>query len=107
MPTGVVKWYDPDKEIGVITSDGADLELRVQRRAVRHGSELRSGERVHFDIWFDASGRWANNIQRLGPAPAEHDRDGTELLGTDRADIERTRSGRPDLRSVSMPVRRP
>ncbi|MGW2513912.1 cold-shock protein [Streptomyces scopuliridis] len=70
MPTGVVKWYDPEKGIGVIiASDGTHPEVRAERQAVGDSLALRSGERVRFDIWRDATGVWANNIHRVDRVP--------------------------------------
>ncbi|WP_326615475.1 cold shock domain-containing protein (plasmid) [Streptomyces scopuliridis] len=71
MPTGVVKWYDPEGGIGIITPDGPHLAVWAEGRAVRDNRALHSGDRVQFDIWRDASGLWANNIHRIdGVSPA-------------------------------------
>ncbi|MEV7684220.1 cold shock domain-containing protein [Streptomyces sp. NPDC088341] len=70
MPTGVVKWYDPEEAVGVITPDDAGPEVRAQRCAVHGDRELRAGQRVEFDIWLDATGSWANNIRHADGAAA-------------------------------------
>ncbi len=50
MPTGKVKWYDPDKGFGFLTTDeGGDVFVRSA--ALPAGTEtLRSGSRVEFGV---------------------------------------------------------
>lgn len=66
MPTGVVKCFDSDRGVGLI-SQGADLPEVVAELSAVHGPDRRlvQGERVLFDITLDAEGRRADNIHRL------------------------------------------
>lgn len=66
MPSGVVKWFDSDRGVGLI-SQGSDLpDVSAELSAV-HGPDrqLVKGERVLFDVTLDAGGRRADNIHRL------------------------------------------
>ncbi|THA46074.1 cold-shock protein [Streptomyces sp. A1136] len=75
MPSGVVKWFDSDQGIGLISRQGGP-DVQAEASAV-HGSDnrLRQGEKVLFDIVLDSAGLRADNIHRLkggrdGAAPA-------------------------------------
>ncbi len=76
MPSGVVKWFDPERGLGVIALDGGGFEAVAYRSAV-HGDaepELVAGKRVCFDVTRDAAGVRADNVRRMTPgccAPAE------------------------------------
>lgn len=66
LPSGVVKWFDCDRGIGLISQQGAGPDVQAEVSAV-HGSDdrLRQGEKVLFDIILDSAGLRADNIQRL------------------------------------------
>jgi cold shock CspA family protein len=69
VPSGVVKWFDPDRGVGVISRDDGAPDVVACRSAV-HGRVDRTplaGERVFFDITEDSSGIRADNICRAAP----------------------------------------
>ncbi|MEV5432547.1 cold shock domain-containing protein [Streptomyces sp. NPDC052701] len=69
MPSGVVKWFDPGRGLGVIVQDGGGFDVVVYRSAV-HGDaerELVAGKRVCFDVIQDAAGVRADNVRRMTP----------------------------------------
>ncbi|WAU78561.1 cold shock domain-containing protein (plasmid) [Streptomyces sp. Qhu-G9] len=74
VPSGVVKWFDPERGVGAITQDGGGWEAVAHRSAV-HGDADRvlvAGHRVRFDVR-------ADNIQpatRLACPPAERPQHG-------------------------------
>lgn len=79
MPSGVVKWFDPGRGVGVIALDGGGGEAVAHRSAIHGGAERMpvEGERVCFDVTRDADGVRADNIRRPAPgycAPAEEPR---------------------------------
>lgn len=64
-----MKWFDPDRGVGVISRDGGEQDVVACRSAV-HGRvdrTLLAGERVFFDITEDSSGIRADNICRVAP----------------------------------------
>lgn len=67
MPGGVVKWFDPDRSVGVIVQDGEGPDASACRSAV-HGDadHMVAGERVCFDVTLDAAGVRADNIRSSG-----------------------------------------
>ncbi|MGQ4390422.1 cold-shock protein [Streptomyces sp. SAS_270] len=69
VPNGVVKWFDPDRGVGVITPDGAAPDAVAYRSAIlrRADRTLVEGERVLFDLTQDSTGIRADNIHRLPP----------------------------------------
>ncbi|MDQ1033034.1 cold shock CspA family protein [Streptomyces umbrinus] len=81
VPSGVVKWFDPERGVGAIAQDGAGWEAVAHRSAV-HGDADRvlvAGSRVCFDVTQDADGVRADNIQpptRLDCSPAERPQNG-------------------------------
>ncbi|WP_404953595.1 cold-shock protein [Streptomyces sp. 147326] len=70
-PCGVVKWFDPDRGIGLISQEGAGPDVQAEASAIREKEgRLRQGETVLFDVTLDSSGLWADNIHR--PVPTRH-----------------------------------
>ncbi|MEU7278306.1 cold shock domain-containing protein [Streptomyces sp. NPDC045431] len=66
MPSGVVKWFDSDQGVGMICQGRDQPEVLAELSAVRGPARrLVQGDRVLFDITFDAAGRRADNIHRL------------------------------------------
>lgn len=65
VPSGVVKWFDPDRGMGAIAPDGGGLDAVVHRSAI-HGDADRTmvaGQQVCFDLTQDTAGVRADNIQ--------------------------------------------
>ncbi|WP_420717829.1 cold-shock protein [Streptomyces sp. H27-S2] len=64
-PCGVVKWFDPDRGVGLISQEGAGPDVRAEASAV-HGKAhpLRQGDKVLFNITLDSAGPRADNIHR-------------------------------------------
>lgn len=81
MPNGVVKWFDPERGLGIITPDGGGRDAVAHHLAV-HGDVDRVlvvGSRVCFGITQDADGVRADNIRlstRLCCPPPERLQDG-------------------------------
>ncbi len=70
MPTGKVKWYDPEKGFGFITSDeGPDVYVRSS--ALPDGvTTLKSGTRVEFGIAQGRRGDQALQVRVLDRRPS-------------------------------------
>ena len=64
-PCGVVKWFDPDRGIGLISQEGAGPDVQAETSAI-HGKDdhLHPGEEVFFNITLDSAGLRADNIHR-------------------------------------------
>ncbi len=64
-PCGVVKWFDPDRGIGLISQEGAGPDVQAEASAI-HGKDryLRQGEKVLFNVTLDSAGLRADNIHR-------------------------------------------
>lgn len=67
MPVGVVKWFDPERGEGRVVPDGGGADAVVYQSAIHGTGErtLLAGERIVFDLTFDAAGVWAGNICRV------------------------------------------
>jgi len=67
MPTGKVKWYDPEKGFGFLSrEDGDDVFVRAD--ALPEGvTSLKSGARVEFGIVSGARGDQALQVRLLDP----------------------------------------
>ncbi|WP_443333608.1 cold-shock protein [Streptomyces sp. CB00455] len=64
-PCGVVKWFDPDRGIGVISQEGAGPDVQAEALAIRDkDGHLRQGEEVLFDVTLDSAGLRADDIHR-------------------------------------------
>ncbi|MFD9484949.1 cold-shock protein [Streptomyces sp. NPDC059991] len=64
-PCGVVKWFDPDRGIGLISQEGAGPDVQAEASAIQ-GKDgcLRQGEEVFFNVTLDSAGLRADNIHR-------------------------------------------
>ena len=62
MPTGTVKWFNPDKRFGFITPEGGGDDLFVHASSVA-GGDLREGAKVSFDTEQGDKGPKAVNVQ--------------------------------------------
>lgn len=69
MQTGKIKWFDAKKGFGFITAEDGK-EFFVHCSAVRHGkaSELKTGDRVEFEIGQDTRGPRAANVRLMETA---------------------------------------
>lgn len=70
MPTGKVKWYDPDKGFGFLSQeDGEDVYIRSS--ALPAGVDaLKSGQRVEFGVATGRRGPQALSLKILDPPPS-------------------------------------
>lgn len=70
MPTGKVKWYDPEKGFGFLSDDeGGDVFLHAN--ALPEGvTSLKGGTRVEFGIVEGRRGAQALSVRVLEPAPS-------------------------------------
>ena len=79
MPTGTVKWYNPEKGFGFIERDGGEEDLFVHRSAVGY-QNLGEGDRVEFTVGMGPKGPAADSVTVLesnpNPAPARSENGG-------------------------------
>lgn len=70
MPTGKVKWYDPEKGFGFLSQeDGEDVYIRSS--ALPDGVEaLKSGQRVEFGVASGRRGPQALSLKLIDPPPS-------------------------------------
>ncbi|UUU37213.1 cold shock domain-containing protein [Streptomyces sp. CA-210063] len=66
VPSGVVKWFDPGRGLGVIAQEGGEPDAVACRSAVHDCSDrtLVEGDRVCFDVTQDSAGIRADNVHR-------------------------------------------
>ena len=67
MPTGKIKWFNPDKGYGFIEQDDSSQDVFVHWTAVEgleNYEEMREGEPVSFEIENTDRGLKAVNVQR-------------------------------------------
>jgi cold shock protein len=70
VPTGKVKWYNPEKGFGFLTRDDG-VEVFVHSSALPTGtSELRAGQRVEFGIIDSRKGPQALQLRLLEAPPS-------------------------------------
>lgn len=68
MPTGTVKWYNPEKGFGFIERDGGEEDLFVHRSAVGYQT-LGEGDRVEFTVGMGPKGPAADSVTVLESNP--------------------------------------
>jgi len=61
VPTGTVKWYDPEKGYGFITRDDGGDDLFVHRSALGY-EQLQEGDRVSFAVGYGQKGENAVDV---------------------------------------------
>lgn len=70
MPTGKVKWYDPEKGFGFLARDDGG-EVFVHSSALPAGTaSLRPGQRVEFGIAEGRKGAQALQVRLVEPPPS-------------------------------------
>jgi cold shock protein len=87
MPTGTVKWYNPEKGFGFIERDSGGDDLFVHRSAIGYQS-LGEGDRVEFREGQGAKGPSAEDVVVIESNPAPKPR----------------RGGAPTVDPMSLPV---
>ena len=66
MPKGVVKWYNPKKGYGFITSeDGKEIFVHFSSLQGEGFKTLREGDEVKFEITQGEKGEQATNVVKL------------------------------------------
>ena len=67
MPTGRIKYYNPDKGFGFIAQDSSDEDVFLHSSAIKHAEyeELRVGQRVKYNIVEGDKGLVAKNVEVL------------------------------------------
>ena len=69
MPTGKVKWFNPEKGFGFLSrEDGPDVF--VHKDALPAGTDLKPGQRVEFGIVAGRRGDQALQVRVLDPTPS-------------------------------------
>ncbi len=65
MPTGTVKWFNPDKGFGFIRQDtGEDVFVHFSSIAGDGFKSLEQGQAVSFEITEGRKGPQASNVQK-------------------------------------------
>lgn len=110
MPTGKVKWFDPERGFGFLAHDeGGDVF--VHKGALPHGvTELKPGTRVEFGVAAGRKGDQALSVRVIDPPPSlvsQTRRPADELHGMveDMIKVLEARV-QPDLRNGRYPDRK-
>ena len=70
MPTGKVKWYDPEKGFGFLSREDGD-DVYVRSSALPEGvTTLKAGSRVEFGILSGRRGDQAHQVRVLDAPPS-------------------------------------
>tara|TARA_Y100000814_G_scaffold167167_1_gene122139 strand:- start:351 stop:545 length:195 start_codon:yes stop_codon:yes gene_type:complete len=64
MPTGKIKWFDPEKGYGFIEQDEGGQDLFVHHTET-DGSILNDGQAVEFEIGEGRKGPCATNVKKI------------------------------------------
>jgi CspA family cold shock protein len=67
MPTGTVKWFNPDKGFGFIHPDNGDADVFVHHSGIASEGyrSLDEGQRVQFEVAQGKKGLQATNVVKL------------------------------------------
>jgi CspA family cold shock protein len=68
VPTGTVKWYDPDKGYGFVALEDEEADLFVHRSEVGY-EVLTEGDRVTFDVGYGSKGANAIGVRIVERSP--------------------------------------
>ena len=64
MPTGKIKWFDPEKGYGFIEQDEGGKDLFVHHTET-DGSVFNDGQAVEFEIGEGRKGPCATNVKKI------------------------------------------
>ena len=64
MPTGAIKWFDPEKGYGFIQQDEGGDDLFVHHNET-DGSALNDNDNVEFEVGQGKKGPCATNVKKL------------------------------------------
>ena len=109
VPSGKVKWFDPEKGFGFLSrEDGPDVYVHTS--ALPAGAELKPGQRVEFGVAEGRRGEQALSVRILDPIPSlqqTHRRPAEELHGVvdDMIKVLEAKV-QPDLRRGRYPDKR-
>lgn len=85
MPSGKVKWFDPDKGFGFIAPDDGGADVHVRSAALPAGvTTLGNGQKVDFGVVDGRRGPQALQVQLIDAPPkiaSQHRRSADELHG--------------------------
>ena len=71
MPSGKVKWFNPEKGFGFLSQEGGGADVFVHRDSLPEGTtELKPGQRVEYGIVQGRRGDQALQVQVLDPLPS-------------------------------------
>ncbi len=110
VPTGKVKWFDPERGFGFIAQEGGGEDVHVRTSALANGTTaLKPGQKVEFGLADGRRGPQALQVSVLEAPPsvaAAHRRPAEELHGLVDDMIKMLESkALPDLRRGRYPDR--